>query len=171
VRALKRIAGFVAVSLLDRLQKSYDLDRQEMAEIRRKVRQRIAEESPSGSEEDAAAKRAAAVDAAHRAGRLDDAFVQEAVAAGDRPLTLAALARASGLGPEIVRRMLASRSGKAVAALSWQSGMSMRTALALQHFAPVAARDILPARDGVDYPLPEEELRWQIDYFLSETGL
>lgn len=51
-------------------------------------------------------------------------------------------------------------------ALCWKAALSMRMALALQkHQARISSAYIVKARNGVDYPMTEEEMQWFVEYF------
>ena len=57
-------------------------------------------------------------------------------------------------------------SSKGITALAWNAGLGMRTAVQLQlRLARVPPAKILQARTGVDYPLSEDEMNWQLDFF------
>ncbi|HAM48584.1 MAG TPA: hypothetical protein DCO73_12690, partial [Alphaproteobacteria bacterium] len=58
------------------------------------------------------------------------------------------------------------RSGKAITALSWKAGLSMRSALTIQReIGQVPSNDICLARNGVDFPMDEEEMNWHLQFF------
>ena len=102
----------------------------------------------------------------HAEGKLDDAAVSKAVKAGHRAFVEHALVHKTKLPLASVRRVLESKSGKAVTALAWHADLSMRTALTLQkELAQVPSHAILNARGGVDYPLSQDELSWYLDFF------
>jgi hypothetical protein len=66
----------------------------------------------------------------------------------------------------VINRIAAARSPKAVTALAWKAGLKMRFAIRLQaRFGGVPAAEILPARDGIDFPLTEEDMNWQLEFF------
>ncbi len=69
--------------------------------------------------------------------------------------------------PELlIRRIIDARSGKAITALVWKAGLSMRTALEVQKFIGHVPRpDLVLARNGVDYPMDAEEMRWHLQFF------
>ena len=55
---------------------------------------------------------------------------------------------------------------KPATALVWRAGLSMRVAFKIQTFLlrlPTAT--LLPAREGVHFPLTEDEMRWHLSYF------
>ena len=57
-------------------------------------------------------------------------------------------------------------SPKGMTALAWNAGLGMRTAVQLQlRLARVPPTKILQARNGIDFPLSEEEMHWQIEFF------
>lgn len=101
-----------------------------------------------------------------RAGRLNEAAVWDALAWGDRIFVRAALALLAETDAETVQRVLDTASPKAVTALAWRAGLSMRCARELQaKGARIPPRQVLNARHGTDYPLTEAEMRWQLDFF------
>jgi len=68
--------------------------------------------------------------------------------------------------PSLVRRILEAQSAKAVTALVWRAGLSMRVAFKLQtQVLRLKGDELLPARGGLDFPLPEDEMTWHLRYF------
>lgn len=163
LRAMRRIAGFVALSLVDILVQRHDLDPRAVDELNRAVRRRI-EESEFGSDElpDDRVRRLA------KAGRLDDESLADAIERGEADFVKAALASMASLAPDAVARILGSNSPNAVTALAWKAGLSMRTAMRLQlRTAHIPPTRILNARNGFDYPLSEEEMRRNLDLLVG----
>jgi len=164
LRAIKRIAGFVGAALVATLAARNRLDAETAAELTRAVRARI-DTAPAEPEIDDAEARA---EAAHRAGMIDDDWIDEVMDTGDMTLLRHGLARNAGIGVETVVRILGARSPKAVVALAWKAGLAMRTAMRLQlrvaHIPPTA---LINARDGTDYPMSEQDMAWQIEYFAT----
>jgi len=100
------------------------------------------------------------------AGRLDEAAVTDALTWGDRAFVQAALGLMARIPVETVRRILDTQSPKAVTALAWRAGLSMRGARALQEKAArIHPRRVLNARHGIDFPLTKAELLWQLEFF------
>ena len=163
MRAIRRIAGFVASSLVATLAARNELDAETRDELNRAMRERInttAAEPPENDDAEARAK------AAHKAGMIDDSWVDDAMDADQQRLLRHGLALAAEIPAEAAARMLGSRSAKAVVALAWKAGLSMRTAMRLQlRVAHIPAQGMLNARDGLDYPLSPEEMSWQLQYF------
>jgi hypothetical protein len=92
--------------------------------------------------------------------------VEDAIEVGNREGVFEALALLAGVKRNAVDRIVASRNAKAVTALAWKAGASMRTAFKIQTLAlKLPADELLPARAGVEFPLSEEEMRWHLSYF------
>ncbi|MEQ1888439.1 MAG: DUF2336 domain-containing protein [Alphaproteobacteria bacterium] len=166
MRAVRRVAGFVASSLLNILLERDDLDLDaDTADILKKsIRDRIkTEDFPEAEEEPIPGISARE---AFNTGRLGDAEVTGAASINRRVFVIEALALKSGIPQLLTRRIFESRSGKAITALVWKAGLSMRTALEVQQsVGHVPRQDLVLARNGVDYPMNEEEMRWQLQYF------
>jgi len=104
-----------------------------------------------------------------KAKKLDEEVMQDALALREYDFIQMGLTLRSGLPLETVKRMIETRSAKAVTALVWRSGLGMRFALDLQReMAKVPHPELLYPRNGEDYPLSPEEMDWQIGFFKSE---
>ena len=157
LRAVRRIASFVASSLIDQLAQRHDLPDDLRVELRQAVSRRVVSEP---EEEDSADVRAQRL---HAAGRLDDESIVEALDRGDREFAVHGLVLLTGLAVEAVRRAVTTRSAKAIVALAWKAGLSMRTAMKLQtKLAYLGAGALLNARYGTDYPMTPEDMESQI---------
>jgi hypothetical protein len=166
VRAVRRIAGFVASSLLTQLQQRSDLDEETSTLLGKRVRERIEVESLSEDGEVGEARAAAAVQEALNEKRLDDEFVLEAIDAGDRRLVACALSCLAKAPKPTVDRILLSQSGKAISALVWRAGLAMRVAVKIQtSLAHLSSAKVVLAREGVHFPLSTEEMTWHLRYF------
>ena len=172
--AVKKLARFVAQNLLQLLTERRDLDPETASEVKAEVLQRIdAAPDKDDSESPTLAKppgNSAMSDALARAralkaaGTLDEAAVLAALGS-DRTFVRAALATLGDLPIEVVDRVLAAHSPKGVTALVWHCHLSMHAAVRVQiqlgRIAPGAA--IQPRGGG--YPLSEEAMRWQLEFF------
>lgn len=164
LRAIRRIAGFVASSLVDSMIERNGVPADIGDELRRNVRQRVqtAELGEAATEAKQAAEDASEV------GQLDDVFIADALDRGERATAIEGLAMLSGLEPAVVERILAAKNGQAMVALAWKAGLSMRIAIRLQtqlgHLAP---DETINARNGVDYPMTAEELELSLSLFTS----
>ncbi|WP_430397656.1 DUF2336 domain-containing protein [Ferrovibrio sp.] len=176
--AAKRIAGFVAQSLLSRLMARSDLPAEALAEIKTVMQKRLnvalpeepAAEAPreAGKEKEkeagaAMAEAEAAVKKLLKLNKLDNDVVQDAIERLDRNFVLQALAQAGKAPVPVVQRALESRNGRLITALVWRAKFSMRTAVMVQRdIAKVPPKQMLNARNGTDYPLGKGELEEQL---------
>src|SRR5690606_14515965 len=98
-------------------------------------------------------------------GCLGDELVTGAATLSYRQPVVAALSLLAGVPVHMVETVIDSRSGRGITALCWKAGLSMRTALAVQtHVAHVPSGNIVLPREGIDYPLQENEIRWHLQY-------
>lgn len=158
-RVLRQLAGFVAGSLLEMLQRRPDLDPDTARAIAAEVERRLTEDKPDPAS--GVADRADAVPVGEEA-------IAAAIARGHHRGVIEALARDAGLAVAQVEKILRSQSPKGVTALAWKAGLPARLALQLQlRIAGISPRNALNPRDGLDYPLSEQEMLWQIRFFAS----
>jgi uncharacterized protein (DUF2336 family) len=166
MRAVRRIAGFVASSLIAQLQQRSNLDAETAGLLAKRVRERIEVESLSEDTAAAEGRAVAAVQEAVGEGRLDDEFVLAAVDSGDRRLVSCALSCLARLPKPVVDRILLSQSGKAITALVWRCGLAMRVAVKIQTaLVHLPSAKVVFAREGVHVPLSAEEMAWHLGYF------
>lgn len=166
MRAMKRIAGFVASALVYAMMEQSDLSEELAEELLDKVRERLAAERVGDDEEAEFAKKAQ--DYFER-GMLDDDFVIEQITENRRELLIQCLAVMANLSASTVRQVVLSKSGRAVTALCWKAELSMRTAYEVQtRFALVPTAQLLHAKHGTKYPIKEDELEWHLSYFIEK---
>jgi uncharacterized protein (DUF2336 family) len=162
-RVVKRIATFVSSALIERLIGRQGLDEETAADLKRRVRHDIEAGGLDGRAPDTAELR---VRDARAQGRLNDHFVAAAAELGERDTVVAAFAVLGGIPSTTVRRILESRSARAVAALAWKCGLSMRVAIAVQTgLLKLPANEILPARLGTEFPMPTDEMAMHLELF------
>lgn len=167
VRAMKRISGFVASALVQAMIEQSELPEEQAEELLDKVRERLSQERVGDDEEAVFAKKA--LDYYER-GMLDDKFVLEQITENRRELLMQCLAVMSDIPVESVRQVIGSKSGRAVTALCWRVGVSMRTAYEVQiRFSLVPTAQLLHAKNGTEYPIKEDELEWHLSYFVDQN--
>lgn len=167
VRAMKRIAGFVASALVHAMMEQSELSEDQAEELLDKVRERLASERPGDDDEEKYAK--TALDYYER-GMLDDKFVLEQISQNRRELLIQCLAVMADMTVEAVRQVIHSKSGRAVTALCWKASLTMRTAYEMQtQFALVPNAQLLHAKHGTKYPIKDDELEWHLSYFLDQS--
>ena len=158
IRAVRRVAGFVASSLLERLAERNDLDRDTTRFLTKRLKARIDETEGDLQLEEQ--KQARVLD---QRMLLDDDAMEQAILTSRADFILEALTLRSELDPEVVRKIMKSASPKAVTALAWKANLSMRTAIQLQsRAAHIPPKKMLNARHGTDYPLTPQEMAKEI---------
>ncbi len=193
VRAMCRIADFVAASLIHQLADRAGLDDETRAHLRARIRDRLRQEKTGGGARDRAglgrpesdrpasersgwdktgADRAGSDRARHliasaaAQGRLTPDFVENLSTSGDRASVAECLAVLAQAPIETVDRILRSTSAKAITALCWKAGLPMRVAVTIQRkIAQIPTQDMLLARHGTDYPLTQDHMTWHLEFF------
>lgn len=157
-----RMAAAVEGSLRQRLGEQAAFDREGVAGIAAVAQRRLQWAREYGRGEPAE-RRAARL---HAQGTLGEEAVWDALSWGDRVFVCAAIALLAGTDAATVARVLDTQSPRAVTALAWRAGLSMRGARQLQaRGARIEPRRLLNARGGIDYPLTETEMRWHLGLF------
>ena len=169
-RNILRLAQFVAESLLDELVTRHDIDPGTARTVAEAVRTRLRRGATArGSGPDGAAMDQtpqARAERMRRDGRLDEAAVLDALGKGDRVFVTAALAALAGVPVEVVQKAVSLESAKGLTALAWKAGLGMRAAVQLQlRLAHIGPDSVLRPRNGTDYPMAPEDMRWQIEFF------
>lgn len=166
LRAVRRIAGFVSAALLRMLSERSGLDEETATHLQKRVRERLEGEAVSEDASSIDAKAQAAVEDAQKQNKLDDEFVMAAAEAGDRRLVAYALAALAKVGKPTVDRVLVSQSGKAITALVWRANLPMRVSVKVQSaVAHLSNSKMVMAREGIHFPLSQEEMSWHLNYF------
>ncbi len=161
MRAVRRIATFVSRALIDELRRTHDLDRETADWLKARAQSRI----ENGEEEAEPAPRENIRDA-YAAGRLGDEIVMEAATTSQRASVVLAVSLLSGVPATKIEEVIAAQSGRGIAALCWKAGLSMRTALAIQtYIAHVPQPNLVLPREGIAYPMTQDEMRWHLQYF------
>ncbi|TWB22818.1 uncharacterized protein (DUF2336 family) [Nitrospirillum amazonense] len=172
--AAARIAGFVTDSLVKVLEGRSDLPAETRQAITQAVRQRLpAAKTGTGTgnglvdEEEAPKERPA--DRArrlHKEKKLTEDTVTMALGQGDRGFVMASLALLSGLPQPIVEKIIAGQSPRGVTALCWKAKLTMRAARQVQmRLAQIPPSNVLNAREGTKYPMTDDEMKWQLEFF------
>jgi uncharacterized protein (DUF2336 family) len=166
LRTIRRLASFVGASLLETLSKRRGLDDDTCIFLNRRLRSRLEREEIVPGADAAPPPVAAPAVPPARDIVLDEEGVMEAARAGQKEVVLNALAQSARVPLDTVRRIVDSRSAKAIIALVWKAKLSMRVAFKIQtSVMRLPAEGLIPARNGKDFPLTKEEMCWQLTYF------
>ena len=167
----RKLASFVAASLLDILEARKDLDKETKRAVAKEVKRRL--EDDEDEEDPAPGGETPEKRARHlfENGELtDEAFIR-ALNGGNRDLVRHGLAVRAGLPLSLIDHILSAHSAKGVTALAWKAGCTMRFASQLQlRIGGIVPSQVLNPRSGTDYPLSAEEMDWQLDFFQSLAG-
>ena len=131
-RAIRRIAGFVGATIIERLAARHDLSDATRQHLSRELRLRLAETDIVQGAPAPGMKPAELVLKAKLAGKLDEAFLEQAAQSGHRELTVLTLAELAGVPVATVKRILAARNAKPIVALVWHAHLPMRAAFKIQ---------------------------------------
>jgi len=160
MRAIKRIAGFVASSLVSQMISSYDLDQDVAEDLLSRVRERIKDVDIEGANDETLEDQARNF---YEKGLLDDAFIENTVKNRQRELLFNCLAQMSKMPVASVRKIIGSKKARRVVALAWRSELNMRTAIKIQlEIACVPRSQVLNAKGGQDFPLSEVEMNYDL---------
>ncbi|RMF07919.1 MAG: DUF2336 domain-containing protein [Alphaproteobacteria bacterium] len=164
IRLMRRIASFVASSLINVMIEENDLGAGDGAALLGRVRERIADEQVDAEEQQSVA---AVVADLHDRGLLDDGFVMEAVEKGQRDVVMHVLSVLTGIDFDDVRDIVQRKNARRITALAWRAGLSMRTAFRIQKdVAKIPPKELINARNGFDYPLSEGQMQGLLEpYF------
>ena len=173
--AIRRLARFVAVSLVEVLQQRDQLDDETAAAVVETLRARLKKngaplsDEPVTTADETAPARPAGGDRARSlfaGGALTEEEVDDAIFQGDRAFVVSALALLASVPDSVVEAILNAQSARGVVAIVWKAGLGMRLAMKVQmQIAKIAPATVIKARDGVDFPLTEDELTWQLEFF------
>ncbi len=167
IRAMKRIAGFVAASLVDKLVEKNNLSKDIEKELKKQVKGKIDEANDLDLAD--AKEQEKKAEKLFSSGRLDEESLQEAINKRELDFVYMSLCLMSGISVDKVRAILKSRNGKVVTALCWKAKVSMRLAIKMQkEVAHVSPRELVNARDGVEYPFSEKDMDWQLSFFADD---
>lgn len=166
-RAMEALSGFVASQLLDVLMARDDLDPAAVADLRRQVAARLSPSAAPPPPDDDDGDDEELLETLHRldeAGALNEVLLIGAAHAGDLRRVAAVLAVASGVALAAVYRAAALRNARALIALAWQAGFSMRVALVVQaSLGRLGPSRLIPAGPGGTFPLTTDEMRAHLE--------
>ena len=157
-----RLAGFVDSAILELLEKRSDFDAETRQGIADLVKRRM-EFARADTPSEAAAAR---VERLARENRLTPEVIHDALNWQDHEFVVLALSFLSGVHAKTVRMIAETRKPKPVIALCRKANLPMRLAVDMQRIlAKVPRGEIMYAKDGTDYPLTDDEIRWQLEFF------
>lgn len=163
VRLVRRLASFVGYGLLEHLSTRSCLDENTREYLGARLRMRLNRPADAETSETDAIREVAT---AMRDGALDGAYIERNAQIGNQDVVAVGLAALSKVPLETVWRIIGSQSAKAISALVWRSGLTMRISFEIQrNIMKLPPAKCLPARNGRDFPLSEDDMRTQLSLF------
>jgi uncharacterized protein (DUF2336 family) len=167
-RAARILSEIVTAHLLEVLAARQDLDPKLSRELQTSLRKPgqaafgAIEALPDDTTAQAALPHAVRL---REAGRLDEQAILDALRRNAIGSATAMLAVKADVPLQVIERACALRSAKAMVALTWKAGLSMTAAVVVQAMLGRLSPDlVLRPEDGGGFPLPIEELRWQLSF-------
>ena len=165
IRLIRRVAGFVASSLVNKMVENNDLPESFAKDLKARARARIDSAKMVDDAEDEIDYQARAVEFLRR-GMLDDDFIIDQIDNKNRILLKHCLAVMADVPLEVVDKVLMSRDGNAITALGFKAGLKMRTAYDIQVRIAMVPRDkLVLARNGFEYPSTPKDMQMALSYF------
>lgn len=156
-----KLAEFADASVRDMLLQRPDFDQETIDEVAGVMKRRL-EFAGAVVPGEAASARVARM---AQKNDLTEHAVSDALGMRDREFVVAAIATLAKATPQTVENVFKMRKARPVVALSWKAGLSMRMALRLQQeLAQVPTKELIYPREGTDYPLSDDEMRWQLEF-------
>lgn len=181
LRTILRIATFVSAALMEALILRNQDSKEHVEGLRKAVRDRIERgdvpglkeilpasaapepEAPAKPEGDPILQR---VKKDREAGLLTEANLARALEKNEHEYVKAALIEMSELPSKTVNQMMGTRTAKAMLAIAWKAGLSIKMAVRLQlELARVNRNDVMRAGDDGGYPMSEADLDWYVESF------
>lgn len=173
-RAVQRIASFVAMNLLDKMQKRLDLDDDTLVAVADAVEKRLASDTksklqdPDWAEADDMDVR---IERLYKTGGLNGRALEKALAEGDKRFVMRALAKLADLESGTVDRIVENRSAKATVALVWKAGLKPHFAAQIQaQLVGLGPRDAIRI-DKDRWPMSQDAMQWQLDFHDESQGV
>lgn len=160
--AAKKLAEFVDSSVRDILIRRGDFGPETTEEISAAFRRRLEFATVEQATETPAERLSKMV----KEGRLNEQAIADAIALRDRDFVAAAIAHKLRVDVPDIVKIFDLKAPKPIVAICWKANLSMRLALQIQQdLVAIPPREILYPRNGTDFPMTIDEMRWQLDFF------
>lgn len=160
--AAKKLAEFVDSSVRDILIRRGDFGPETTEEISAAFRRRLEFAAVEQTDEPPAKRLSRML----KEGRLNEQAIADAIALRDKDFVIAAIAHKIRAPVPDIAKIFDLKTAKPLVAICWKANLSMRLALQLQQeIVGVPPKEMLYPRNGTDFPMTIDEMRWQIDFF------
>lgn len=152
-KTVMRLTDFVAMQLLDELQKRTDLDDDILIHLTQAVETKIIEEANKPEELDPA------LEAMKQAGTIEDQVIDEALKTQDSKKIVDMIAAVSDIPKNVVESSLTSPRPKSICALCYKAGISAKSAVKIQtQIARLPSSLIVSPNEDGSYPISPNEM-------------
>jgi len=101
----------------------------------------------------------------NKKGKLAENHVASALNDGETDFVITAMSLLAEVSPDVVRKAASLQNAKALVALAWKAGLSMRLATRLQmNLAKIPPSGVMRATASDGYPISPEEMTWQLEF-------
>jgi len=169
--AIRKIAEFVAGSLIDVLSQRHDINDELREDLECRVRKRLDEENSPGDED--ASRPLEEIEAELRElyarGGLVEDYLKQYIEKGERDVIILSMAVLAEVSTIVSRRIFASLSAKAIMSLGWKAGISASLSARIQNtVGNIPPEDWILPDENEEYPFTEREMQWQLALFLDQ---
>ncbi len=169
--AIRKIAEFVAGSLIDVLSQRHDIDDELREDLEFRVRKRLEEENLPGDED--ASRPLEEIEAELRElyarGGLVEDYLKQYIEKGERDVIILSMAVLAEVSTIVSRRIFASLSAKAIMSIGWKAGISASLSARIQNMVGnIPAEDWILPDENEEYPFSPREMQWQLALFLDQ---
>ena len=173
--AAVRLANFLADNLLDVLKQRQDLDAETLDAVKSVVHRRLSDDAPEGNAADqdflATDAPVGVAERLYKSGRLEPKVIERALNANDFGFVLAALVIRADQSEVVVKEIFSNHNVKGIVALAWKAKLSMKLAVLMQQrMARIAPTEMLKAAGDNEFPLGDDEMNWQLEFFRNRLG-
>ena len=103
-------------------------------------------------------------------GGLKEKHITQALNDGETDFAVLATSLLAEVSEDVIRKAASLQNAKAVVALAWKAGLSMRLATRLQmNLAKIPRSGVLRATASDGYPISPEEMNWQLEFIAGMT--
>ena len=100
-------------------------------------------------------------------GSITEEYLAKAMDCYQDEYVIAGLSLRSNVPQEVVFKAVRYKNAKAIIAIVWRAGFSMRFATDVQKKLAKMMTGVIYPRDGKNYPFTPKEMSWQIDFFMG----
>lgn len=175
--AAVRMARFLADNLLSELQERSDMDAATLRRVKSVVEDRLGNGSDMEQPISQAAQDFLKVDPPlnmvmrlFNARKLDSEMVEKALMSSDHGFVFAALVVKAGIEPDVGKTIFKEQNPKGILSLCWKAHLPAKMAGQVQQrMGRIPPADVVAADSAQEYPLSDEEMNWQLEFFREMT--